>query len=168
MTKRATDIAKNNGWICQEYMCNPLLVSGRKFDIRCFVLLTNSTKEGFKAFWFRDGYIRTSCKKYSLSKLSDRETHLTNDAVQKHSKSYGKFESGETIALYDRPSLIAHRCFLLGNKLTYAEWQDSINKDYPDTPGDIVERQILPQIKEMAKVAVLAGMRRPCTPITLL
>ena len=118
-------------------MVNPLLVSGRKFDIRCFVLLTNSVKDGFKAYWFRDGYIRTSCKKYSLSKLSDRETHLTNDAVQKHSKSYGKFE--------------------MGNKLTYAEWQESINKDYPGSP-DVVESRILPKIKEMAKLAIVAAL----------
>jgi len=138
MTKRARDIAKNNGWICQEYMTNPLLVSGRKFDIRCYMLLFNSTKDGFKAYWYRDGYIRTSCKKYSLAKLSDRETHLTNDAVQKHAKSYGKFEAG--------------------NKLTYAEWQEVINRDYPGTPGNIVDVQILPKIKELAKLSVLAAL----------
>ena len=140
MNKRAKKIAKSNGWICQEYIYNPLLVSGRKFDIRCFVLLVNSTKEGFKAYWFQDGYIRTSCKKYSLNKLSDRETHLTNDAVQKHSKMYGKFESG--------------------NKLTYPEWQEVINKDYPGTSSDIVASKIIPTIKEQARVSILAALEK--------
>jgi len=129
LKKRANNIGRSNGWISQEYMKNPLLISGRKFDIRCYVLVTNSRKDGFKAYWFRDGYIRTSCKKYSLSKLSDRETHLTNDAVQKHSKAYGKFESG--------------------NKLTYGEWQESIKKDYPNAPADVVFSKIVPQIKEV-------------------
>ena len=44
--KAARRCAKRNGWICQEYMLNPLLVSGRKFDIRCFVVLVNTRKEG--------------------------------------------------------------------------------------------------------------------------
>ena len=139
LKKRAKNIGRSNGWIVQEYMTNPLLVSGKKFDIRCFVLVTNSTKEGFKAFWFKEGYIRTSCKKYSLDKLSDRETHLTNDAVQKHSKSYGDGSS---------------------SKLTYAQWQECINKDYPGTPGDIVEKKIVPEIKELSKIAVLAALEK--------
>ena len=139
LKKRAKNIGKSNGWVVQEYMTNPLLVSGRKFDIRCFVLVTNSSKEGFKAFWFKEGYIRTSCKKYSLDKLNDRETHLTNDAVQKHSKSYGDGSS---------------------SKLTYAQWQESINKDYPGTPGDVVMNKIVPNIKELSKIAILAALEK--------
>ena len=139
LKRRAKNIGKSNGWIVQEYMTNPLLVSGKKFDIRCFVLITNSTKEGFKAFWFKEGYIRTSCKKYSLDKLNDRETHLTNDAVQKHSKSYGDGSS---------------------SKLTYAQWQDCINKDYPGTPGDIVMNRIVPEIRELSKIAILAALEK--------
>lgn len=97
---------------------------------------------GLKGFFFRDGYIRTSSKKFSLDKLSDRETHLTNDAVQKHSKSYGKFESG--------------------NKLTYAEWQVVIDRDYPLASADVVHKCILPRMRQLTtmslEAAAMAGL----------
>lgn len=138
MSKCASKIAKQSGWIVQEYMDRPLLVHGRKFDIRCFVLVTLFGRAGFHGYFFEDMYIRTSSKKYSLTTLSDRETHLTNDAVQKHSKAYGKFESG--------------------NKLTLDEFQESINRDYPGlAPPDIVRGSIVPDIKRLSKISLAAA-----------
>lgn len=136
--KQALTFAQNYGWIAQEYIRQPLLCSGRKFDLRCFVLLTNSTKDGFKAYWFRDGYVRLSCKKYRLDNFNDREVHLTNDAVQKQSKSYDKADS----------------------KLSYEAWQESINKEYPDVPENVVEAVIIPKIKEQAKDSILAALEK--------
>ncbi len=98
--KNADRMAEKNGWIVQQYMQDPLLVSGRKFDIRCYCLLTLVNGD-LSAYFFRDMYVRTSSKKYSLSKLSDREAHLTNDAVQKGSKMYGKFEYGNKLTMED-------------------------------------------------------------------
>ena len=138
LTKRASALARSYGWIAQEYISHPMLIMGRKFDIRCFVLLVNSTMDGLKAYWYRDGYIRLSCKRYSLSRLSDRETHLTNDAVQKGSKLYKDVVS----------------------KLSYAEWQESINKEYPTVSADIVEQRIIPKIREQAEIAILAAMEK--------
>jgi hypothetical protein len=127
-------------WIVQRYMTQPLLVHGRKFDIRCYVLivikqsssskvLLHGVKDGcdLKAYLYKEGYIRTSGKKYNLNNLGDRETHLTNDAVQKKAASYGKYESG--------------------NKLTYDQFQDVICKDYPAAPPDVVRAKILPQLE---------------------
>lgn len=63
-----------------------------------------------QGYWYNEGYLRTSCKEYSIKNVTNRMIHLTNDAVQKKSDDYGKFESG--------------------NKLSYAEFQkylESIN-----------------------------------------
>lgn len=135
-------------------MDRPLLVSGRKFDIRCFVLVTHSQRKGLSAYFFNGTYLHlfiqgihvyliyillyiySLCKQQLTNILqtiipsgrclctdefqevfsqqvggsvsltshflilltpiffldNNRETHLTNDAVQKHSKAYGKFE----------------------------------------------------------------------------
>jgi tubulin monoglycylase TTLL3/8 len=47
-------------YILQEYI-NPLLYDGRKFDIRCYILIT-SVNGIQKGYWYQDGYIRTACK----------------------------------------------------------------------------------------------------------
>lgn len=44
----------------------------------------------FKAYWFDEGYIRTSSSQFSLKNSADIMVHLTNDAVQKKCDSYGK------------------------------------------------------------------------------
>jgi hypothetical protein len=134
LTKIANKNGAKEGWIVQEYMERPLLVNGRKFDIRCFVLLTHCRSKGLKAYFFNQAYVRTSCRKYNLENLDDRETHLTNDAVQKHSKEYGKFESG--------------------NKLNFVEWQESINRDYPGTDTTIVESKIRPEIIRLTTISI--------------
>ena len=35
----------------------------------------------FKAYYYTEGYLRTSCREFSLNNLSNRMVHLTNDAV---------------------------------------------------------------------------------------
>lgn len=44
-----------------------------------------------KAYWYADGYVRTSSSEYNIKNTKDNLTHLTNDAVQKHSQDYGKY-----------------------------------------------------------------------------
>jgi tubulin--tyrosine ligase len=65
-------------------------IEGRKFDIRCYILLT-TCNGNVKGYWYEDFYIRTASELYNLDDISDQMIHLTNDAVQKKGKSYGKF-----------------------------------------------------------------------------
>ena len=125
------------GWIVQEYIQRPLLVDGRKFDIRCYVLLSLDKANGLRGFYYADGYVRTSCKAFSMKNLSDREAHLTNDAIQKHAKKYGQFEPG--------------------NKLSYDDWQQVLKNDYPDSPRDVVRRQILPRMEDLVKMSIASA-----------
>ena len=71
-----------NTYIIQKYITNPLLIDGRKFDIRCFALLTsvNGMKKGY---FYQGGYLRTSSHKFELNDVQDKFIHLTNDAIQK-------------------------------------------------------------------------------------
>ena len=50
-----------------------------------------------KAYWFEEGYIRKSSSIFSLKNLSNKMIHLTNDAIQKKSDDYGKFEGGNKV-----------------------------------------------------------------------
>lgn len=61
-------------------MDKPLLYKNRKFDIRGYMLVT-SINGIFRAYWYSEGYIRTSSNEFNLDDVSDPFTHLTNDAI---------------------------------------------------------------------------------------
>ena len=46
-------------YIVQSYLDRPLLYNRRKFDIRHYMLITSLYGQT-KAYWYSDGYIRTS------------------------------------------------------------------------------------------------------------
>ncbi|KXZ48029.1 TTL4 protein [Gonium pectorale] len=74
--------------ILQKYIERPLLLGGRKFDIRAYVLV-----DPHGGVWFhKESYCRTSSTPYDGSDLANRAAHLTNDAVQKHTSSYHAYE----------------------------------------------------------------------------
>jgi tubulin polyglutamylase TTLL1/tubulin monoglycylase TTLL3/8 len=82
----------------QKYLEKCFLVYNRKFDIRCYILIT-TVNGRLKGYWYNDGYIRTSSEEYDLTDVSNRMIHLTNDAVQKHNTSYGKYEDFNKVIL---------------------------------------------------------------------
>jgi tubulin--tyrosine ligase len=53
-----------------------------------------------QAYFYKEGYLRTSCREFSLQNLDDKFVHLTNDAVQKNAAEYGKFETANKLS-YD-------------------------------------------------------------------
>ncbi len=85
-------------------MEQPLLIDGRKFDIRMWVLISHE----MKVYIFKQGYVRTSSFKYSTSEacLGDNNIHLTNNAVQKNNSNYGKFEDGNQLSFKVLKNLI--------------------------------------------------------------
>lgn len=84
-------------FIIQKYMEYPALYKNRKFDIRCFGMLT-SVNGHLKGYFYEEGYIRTSSREYTLKKISNKLIHLTNDAVQKKADDYGKYEVGNKVS----------------------------------------------------------------------
>ena len=111
----------------QKYIHNPLLYNKRKFDIRTYAL-ASSINGNFKAFFYKEGYIRTSCRPFTLNNITDPMIHLTNDAVQKKCDDYGKHEPA--------------------NKLNYTDFQGYLDKQFGG--GQInFERDILSQIKKL-------------------
>ncbi len=61
-------------------------------------MLVTSINGCVKAYWYEEGYIRTSSKEYSIENLDNRMVHLTNDSVQEKSKDYGKFEQANKVS----------------------------------------------------------------------
>jgi len=83
-------------------MTKPLLIQKRKFDIRVFALAVCHADTGLiRGYFYDEGYLRTSSKDYNIEKWDNRLIHLTNDAVQKNSADYGKYESANKISYQD-------------------------------------------------------------------
>ncbi len=58
----------------QKYIEQPLLIDGRKFDIRSYCLITPD----HKIHMYKHSYIRTSSTAFDLSNLEDRQvTHCS-------------------------------------------------------------------------------------------
>lgn len=64
-------------------------------------MLTTYYNNNLKAYWYTEGYIRTACTVFTLKNLDNKFIHLTNDAIQKKSEDYGKFENGNKISFND-------------------------------------------------------------------
>ena len=127
--------AQNSSYVIQKYIEKPLLVHKRKFDIRCYSLMT-SFNGILLGYFYLDGYLRTSSTEYSIKDTRNLLIHLTNDAIQKHSPEYGRFESG--------------------NKLSYKDFQKYLEIYYPDMHPNFFST-ILPQVKNIVKDTMLAS-----------
>ena len=78
-SEQVVQVQKPLQFIIQKYIEKPFLISGRKFDIRVWVLVN----QDFEVFFYREGYVRTSSQEYKLDNCEDQYVHLTNNAVQK-------------------------------------------------------------------------------------
>jgi len=119
--------SKNNRslWVLQKYIERPLLYHNRKFDIRVWVLVTDSAD----VLLYKDGYIRTSSELYDLSS-SASQIHLTNNCLQVNGTNYSKHEPGNTLS-YD-----VFRKYL---EVTYQNCETK-----PD-----LDRDIIPRMKDL-------------------
>lgn len=86
-----SDYDRQKTFIVQKYIEKPALYNQRKFDIRCFGMLTLINNK-LKGYVYDNGYLRTSSRNFVNDDLSNKLIHLTNDAVQKKSDEYGRFE----------------------------------------------------------------------------
>lgn len=107
--------------VLQKYIERPLLYDGRKFDVRCYCLVTHD----HRIYFYEEGYLRTSTHAFTMDAcpdVADRLIHLTNNAVQKKSDSYGQHEQG--------------------NQVSFEEWQQHITVSLQD--------HIMPQFRKLA------------------
>jgi len=82
-------------YVCQRYLAKPLLVGGKKFDLRLYVLTTSY--QPLTVYLYREGFGRFSTSRYTMnaSNINDSHVHLTNVAVQKRAPDYDKDNGGK-------------------------------------------------------------------------
>jgi hypothetical protein len=141
LKKRALASAKNRTWVVQKYLENPLLLSGRKFDIRLLVLLTSDSR----VFMYRDSYVRTASGEYDAANVKDASIHLVNDAVQAKTEGYGKFEDS--------------------NKLSFAELQAVLDaQPLPDGRVLSVDEDVWPAMRSVVSHVFCCALHQHFSP----
>ncbi|XP_055518560.1 tubulin polyglutamylase TTLL13-like isoform X2 [Leucoraja erinacea] len=89
ITRNLKEIKHGDRLICQQYISKPFLIDGFKFDLRVYVLVTSC--DPFRIYIYNEGLARFATSKYnepSNSNLDDICMHLTNYAINKHSKNF--------------------------------------------------------------------------------
>lgn len=88
-------LSSKNTYVISRYIDNPLLIGGKKFDLRIYVLVTSFRP--LKAYMFRNGFCRFCTMKYdtSVAELDNMYVHLTNVSVQKHGGDYNSQHGGK-------------------------------------------------------------------------
>ncbi|XP_067871685.1 tubulin polyglutamylase TTLL13-like isoform X2 [Heterodontus francisci] len=97
ITRNLKDIKQGDRLICQQYITKPFLIDGFKFDLRVYVLVTSC--DPFRIYIYNEGLARFATSKYSepsSSNLDDICMHLTNYAINKHSKNFVRDGDGSS------------------------------------------------------------------------
>lgn len=77
--QKSDNEVKSDLFVIQKYIERPLLIDGRKFDMRVWVLVTHE----LDCYVFAEGYVRLSSYAYSLApgQIDSPAVHLTNNAI---------------------------------------------------------------------------------------
>ncbi|KPA77816.1 putative tubulin tyrosine ligase [Leptomonas pyrrhocoris] len=83
------------GYIVSRYISNPLLIGGKKFDLRLYVLVTSY--KPLVAYLHEDGFARFCATRYNGRSLAQEDlgSHLTNVALQKGDEHYNTSHGGK-------------------------------------------------------------------------
>eukprot|EP00741_Cyanophora_paradoxa_P017157 tig00020960_g16569.t1 len=81
--------------VVSRYIDNPLLIGGKKFDLRLYVLVTSYRP--LRAYRYRLGFCRFCTVKYTadIAEIDNMFVHLTNVAIQKHGEEYNEHHGGK-------------------------------------------------------------------------
>ncbi|CAJ1012422.1 putative Tubulin-tyrosine ligase family [Leishmania naiffi] len=76
-------VGREKEMVCQRYIGNPLLIYGRKFDLRLYCVVTSF--DPLRIYLFDEGLVRFAAKKYRGpdQDLDNIHVHLTNYSVNK-------------------------------------------------------------------------------------
>lgn len=84
---RANQLPTTRAVVCR-YVANPLLINGRKFDLRLYVLVT--CFDPLRVYLYDNGLVRFCADEYSNDRRTLRKkcTHLTNYSINKKSQNF--------------------------------------------------------------------------------
>lgn len=80
------DLTYDCAVVVQKYIIKPFLISGYKFDLRLYAIVTSF--HPFRLYIYHEGLVRFSTERFDLSSLDNRFSHLTNTSINKTGPQY--------------------------------------------------------------------------------
>lgn len=98
-SSQQTAPAPRESYVISKYIESPLLIGGKKFDLRLYVLVTSFRP--IRAYLFRRGFCRFCSAKYDRSthQMDNMLVHLTNVAIQKQGVLLNKYSTSMLFCL---------------------------------------------------------------------
>jgi hypothetical protein len=77
-----------SGRVVQQYIDNPLLINGLKFDLRFYVTVTSL--DPLRIYVHENGLVRLATEPYlqNLEQIGNRSAHLTNFSINRHNAAF--------------------------------------------------------------------------------
>ncbi|KAM9342382.1 protein polyglycylase TTLL10 [Pholidichthys leucotaenia] len=95
----------SQAYIVQQYIQRPLLLNGKKFDVRSYLLIACTTP--YMVF-FRHGYVRLTCDPYD-PRSNNLSAHLTNQHIQKKNPQYEELKEDTVWSMETFNDYVNHR-----------------------------------------------------------
>ncbi|XP_049767995.1 uncharacterized protein LOC126101371 [Schistocerca cancellata] len=84
--RKVSELTYDSNAVVQQYIENPLLIGGYKFDLRLYVCIPSY--HPLTVYLYREGLARFGTDKFSLSDLDNPFRHLTNSSLNKLGRGY--------------------------------------------------------------------------------
>ncbi|MGS2717854.1 hypothetical protein ACVBE9_06760 [Eionea flava] len=97
MVREPSMVPFDDEWIVQRYLSNPHLCQGKKYVLRCYVLITSV--EPLRFYWYQDGFAKLASEEYSADDLHNLYRHLTNPDINEEN---GSAEAAVTFISFKR------------------------------------------------------------------
>jgi hypothetical protein len=121
-------------YVIQRYIRNPLLLEGRKSEIRVYWLV--ASLDPLLVLMYREGTVRLNTKPFSLDDFENTLIHVTNVFQQKSHPEYD-------------PSAVL--------KWSFLDWERYLIENLKLAPPNYVETVLKPQLKRMISFVVDAS-----------
>mmetsp|Transcript_19613 Transcript_19613/g.19652 ORF Transcript_19613/g.19652 Transcript_19613/m.19652 type:complete len:208 (-) Transcript_19613:322-945(-) len=72
--------------VASEYISNPLLINGLKFDLRIYIAV--SSIDPLRLYIYKEGLVRFATEPYNLDDPANRFGHLTNYSLNKYAPNF--------------------------------------------------------------------------------
>lgn len=129
--------------VVQEYISEPHLIDGKKYDLRIYVAVTSF--DPLRAYMYEEGLVRFATSDYTLTTKSirNRFAHLTNYSVNKKSENFIKNENAAHAGEGSKWALSAYWKFM----------QEKLGVDVPSLRKKIFDIAVKTLISAEANIA---------------